>query len=122
MQILGIILMLVAVAEPWNAPDLNPVKVREAPKHDPIIVVKNGQPKATICLMGNGTGYREAARELQTCIKLSSGAELPIVEGKISSPAIVIGECDGSRAAGLDSSKLSTEDLAIKTAPGAVYI
>ena len=38
-------------AEPGEAKDLNPVALEEAPSHEPIVLVENGQPKATICVM-----------------------------------------------------------------------
>src|SRR5438477_9215704 len=127
MKPFSIVLGIVALAPfasgaTWDATDLNPVKTREAPKHDQIWLVQDGHPKATICLMGNGTAFPEALRELQTCIKLASGAELPVVSGKIVSPAIVIGDCLQSAAIGLHGDKLASEGLAIKSAPGSVFI
>jgi len=98
--------------------DLNPVTLKKAPRAEPVVLVENGEAKATIVVMGKAGG----ARDLQKYIAEATGAKLPIVKDKISRPAIVLGECPESRAIGLDASKLPREGFAIKTAPGAVFI
>jgi hypothetical protein len=108
----------VVSAAPWEAKDLTPVTVKARPNHAPVVLVKDGQPLASIVVMKGAAG----AGELQRFIKQATGAELPIVANAITSPAIVLGDCDEAAALGLDSSKLPTEAFAIKTAADRVFI
>jgi hypothetical protein len=109
-------------AAPFEATDLNPVTLHPAPANDPIPLVTASKPRATLCLMGGASAHRDAIDELQRCIKLTTGVELPIVENEIHEPAIIIGECDASAHEGLRGADLPIEGLAIKTAPGRVYL
>jgi hypothetical protein len=111
-----------AFAAPREAPDLNPVRVHQSPKQDRIPIVENGKPIATLCLTGKSLADLEAVKELQTCIKLASGVELPVAIDKIVAPAIVIGDCPQSTALGIVSSKLPAEGFAIKTSLQGVFI
>jgi len=115
--------LLVAVstfgAQPWKAKDLLPVTVKRTPKHKPVVLVKDGKPLATICGIGKGI---EPARDLQTWIRATTGAELPIVRDKFVTPSIVIGDCAEARAIGLDSSTMPVEGFAIKTTADSVFI
>src|SRR5258708_7401092 len=99
----------------WNAPDLTPVAFHELEYHASVPLVVDGKPVAHLCLMGNVN--RTAARELQRCLKLASGAELPEIQNEIKEPALVIGEIPG-----IDSEQLPPEGLVIKTTPGRVYL
>jgi hypothetical protein len=100
--------------------DLNPVTFRSAPAHPPVALVANGQPQASIVVMGGAGG--PGATELQRAIKDATGAELPIVRDKVEGSAIVIGDCDLAKQQGLEGAKLPPEGLAIKTAAGRVFI
>lgn len=106
------------VAAPWEAKDLNPVTVKVAPKHAPVSIVSAGRPVASIVVMNNAAG----ASDLQGFIKSATGAELPIVRGKITKPAIVLGDCPEAAALGIDSSKMPTEGFAIRSTKDAVFI
>ena len=107
------------------APDLLPVTVRPAPKHEPIVLVEDGTAKATICVMGT-IGSRElstALSELKVCIEQATRAKLPVVNGElVDGPAIVVGACPEAAALGLEGSKMPIEGFAIKTAANRVFI
>src|SRR4029079_556687 len=60
--------------------------------------------------------------ELQTCIKLATGAELPVLKDEIKEQALIIGDCDDAKAQDLGGGKLPAEGLAIKTAANRLYI
>ncbi len=106
---------------PGLAKDLNPVAVKPAPQHAPIVLVENGQAKATLCLMGGAAAG--AVAELQACIEAATGVKLPVSAGKVvDGPVIVIGACPEAAALGLDGAKLPIEGFAIKTAPDRVFI
>src|SRR5690349_15292241 len=76
-------------SRPWQAPDLNPVKFGETPRHAPVVLIDHGKPVANLCVMGNVDPM--ALEELQKCIKLATGTELPVVHDQIKLPALVIG-------------------------------
>ena len=107
-----------AIAAPWEAKDLNPVTLKSAPNHSPIVLVADGKALGSIVVMNNAAG----AAELQSFIEKATGAKLPIAQDKIVKPAIVLGDCSEAAAIGLVSSKMPIEGFTIKTAPGAVYI
>lgn len=118
-----IFLPLLASAKPATD-DLNPVTFHPAPKQPPVLLVDNGQPKGTICVMvkqPNAT-LQLAITELQECIAQSTGAKLPIVNGEIKTPGIVIGDCPQAAQVGLIGSDMPVEGFAIKTAPELVFI
>jgi len=100
-----------------DADDLNPVTFLAAPSHKPIVLVRNGQAMAGIWRQSGGDPV-----EIQRTIREATGVSLPILEGEIRTPAIVIGDCDLARQHGLDGSKMPPEGFAIKTAPGFVFI
>ncbi|MBM4050413.1 MAG: hypothetical protein FJ279_35405, partial [Planctomycetes bacterium] len=99
--------------------DLNPVTFKRAPSHAAVTLVKDGQPKATIAVMG---GRMAGVAELQRSIKEATGAELRIVKDKIEPPAIVIGDCDLAKKHGLEAARMPVEGFAIKTAADLVFI
>ena len=105
--------------------DLTSVTVRPAPTHAAVPLAENGTPQATMCIMAvPGGRERDAAiAELQECLRLATGVELPVSNGKIvDGPAIVIGNCPEAAAAGLDGAKMPVEGFAIKTAANRVFI
>jgi len=107
-----------------RADDLNPVTFKKAPSHAPVVFVKDGKPLGKICLVAEKPDRTLglAVKELRECIKLATGAELPVVRGKIETPAIVIGDCDAAAKLGLVGSKMPVEGFAIKTAADCVFI
>jgi hypothetical protein len=111
-----------AAARDWPK-DLNAVTLKEAAKHPPVTLVEKGQPKASIVLLGpRSAQLNQAVQELQTCLQLATGAKLPIVEGKMASPAIVIGESDLAKQNGLVAKQMPIEGFAIKTVADHVLI
>ncbi len=116
----AIVFSSVALAGVDQAPDLNRVTMHEAPKNDPVVLVENGVARGSICVMGKVD--RMALGELQRCVKLATGVDLPVVKGDIKEPAIVIGDCADAAAAGCLGSQLPVEGLQIKTAPNRVYL
>jgi hypothetical protein len=109
-----------AATKPWNAPDLNLVSFDAAPRHDPIILIDNGQSRANLCLMGDVDA--DAVTELQKCIRLTTGASLPVVKNQIKEPALIIGDCPEARAQLTGQIDRSAESFAIRTAPNRVYL
>lgn len=105
---------------------LNPVTVKKPATHKPVPLFSDGVAKATICLMDEkpSRATMTAVKELQTCIKLAGGAELPVSKGElIDGPAIVIGNSPEVKAVtGLDGSAMPIEGFAIKTAENRVFI
>jgi hypothetical protein len=112
----------VEAAEPWSK-DLNPVQFKGAPAHAPVTLVEAGKSKATIAVMGKrSTALNQALTDLQNFIKQATGATLAVVDGKVTPPAIVIGDCELARNHGLDGKTMPMEGFAIKTAPDLVFI
>ena len=116
----------VPAAEPMHAPDLMPVKMQPAPNHPPVELVREGQPSAVIYL-GEATlshTLRLVTQELVETIRLTTGATLPIVLAAppADQPAIVIGECDETRKAGIDAAKIPVEGFVVTTAANRVYL
>jgi hypothetical protein len=106
-------------AEPaWK--DLTPVTLKPAPQHPPLVVTEGGKSRLSLCVMS--PEFNAAVKELQDCIAAATGAKLPIVDGKVVLPAIVLGDCPEARAAGLNAAALPPEGFEIKTAPEAVFI
>ena len=108
-------------APAWQAKDLNPVTLKTAPKHAPLVLVKDGKPMASIVVMKNAA----AAQSLQNYIAAATGAKLPIVQGKqgkIDGRAIVLGDCRQAAALGLIGDKMPPEGFAIKTTKDRVFI
>src|SRR5437764_896054 len=96
-------------SQPWQAPDLNPVTIHDAPNHEAITLVADHQPRATICVMQQVDPL--ALKELTDCLKLATGADVPVIHDKIQDPAIVIGDCPEAAAQQLASSRLPPEGL-----------
>ena len=100
------------------ASDLNPVKLKATPAHAPVVLVADGEAKASIIVMDKAAG----AADLQKYIRIATGATLPIVKDKIAGPAIVLGDCAEAAAVGLAAEGMPPEGFAIKTTPDAVFI
>lgn len=118
---------LAHAADPAPLPswrDLSPVTMKPAPAHAPFSLVKDGASTVSICLLpANPSGKLKAVvRELQTCIELTTGAKLPVVNGKIVEPAIVIGDCEAAAKAGLVGKAMPIEGFEIKSSEACVYI
>ncbi len=112
----------VGSAADW-AKDLNRVTFKALPAHPPVTLVEQGQAKATIAVMGpRSAQLNQALVDLQSFIQEATGAKLDVVEGKVTLPAIVVGDCELTRQHGLSAARLPPEGFAIKTAEGLVFI
>lgn len=117
----------------YQPPDLAGVTWLEQPRHEPVVVVRDGQPRAVIHVAA-GRGNKDVAGpppflkqfigELVACIKESTGVTLEVVDTAPTAdqPAIIIGDCAESRQAGIDAARLPAEGFVIKTAAGRVYL
>lgn len=122
--------------------DLTPVTRLDTPKHAPVEIVRDGKAKAVVYVAtpaGRARfdvyGYRyentsfpptlpRLVHELIEVVRLGTGADLERVDQPPSPdrPAIVIGDCEEARRAGIDASKLPIEGFVVKTAPNRVYL
>ncbi len=106
--------------------DLTPVKVLATPQHSPVVLVADGRSKGKIYLaVAKPSATLDIlVKELVGTVKMSTGAELEIVKEVPTSdvPAIVIGDCAASRAAGIDAGAVPVEGFVVKTAPNRVFL
>jgi formylglycine-generating enzyme required for sulfatase activity len=122
--------------------DLTPVTWMELPVHPPVEIVREGKATAVIYVADpKGRGhfdpyvYRHMhaafppvlvrlVNELVEVVRLGSGAELERVDQPPSAdqPAIVIGDCEETRRAGIDAAKIPVEGFVVKTGPNRVYL
>lgn len=102
------------------AVDLTPPRTVRSLAGPPVVLVQDGQPKATIAVIVAKERYSNvlqgAVKDLQHFIKLATGAELRIEQGKISGPAIVIG------GPSLGGDEMQVEGFAIVAAGDRVLI
>jgi hypothetical protein len=118
--------------------DMTPVTWLEAPRHGPVEIVREGRPVAVV-YVADPEGRRDwtpkrrgeepstlkrLVDELDEVIRLGTGASLEFVTNPPSArqPAIVIGDCEESRKAGIDAAQLPAEGFVVKTAPNRVYL
>lgn len=103
--------------------DLSPVRVHPAPSHPPVGIVQGGKAVGSIAVMVKRSGaLGQAVTNLAQFIGRATGAQVPIVEGRIVPPALVIGDCEAARRHGLDPAKLPIDGFSIKTAANHVFI
>ncbi|MFW6336979.1 MAG: DUF4838 domain-containing protein, partial [Phycisphaeraceae bacterium] len=117
---------LPARAEPeiLGAADLDPVTVHDTPKHDPVVLVADGEARGVIYAAKTSGMTSKLLQEMRDAIAATTGATLEIVRNAPDpdTPAIVVGDSDGSRAAGIDASGIPIEGFVIKTAPNRVFL
>ena len=104
-------MVTLAVRPSLGADGLSPVTLKPALGHPPIVLVEDGQPKATIALMvevqDRSRNMNQAVMWLQQFIEKATGAKLPIVQPKggvmpqVEGSAIMIGDCEAAAANGL---------------------
>ena len=115
-----------ALADTTKAPDLFPVKMQAAPKHAPVELVRAGKPVGVVYVAAPQPSARLKLMlgELVETIKLRTGAELQVVtEGPpADKPAIIIGDCEEARKAGINAANLPIEGFVVKTAANRVYL
>ncbi len=118
--------------------DLTPVTWLAAPAHPPVEIVRGGKARAVVYVAdprGNEKHDRKKhgshppvlpllVNELVEVVRLSTGATLERVEQAPAAdqPAIVIGDCEESRRAGIEAAKIPVEGLVVKTAPNRVFL
>ncbi|MFN9369837.1 MAG: DUF4838 domain-containing protein, partial [Planctomycetia bacterium] len=126
---------LASADAPYEPDDLAGVTWLEQPRHDPVMLVHEGTPHAVIHIAADrspkadGTAapppfLKQFVGELVGCIKTATGATLEVVETAPApdQPAIIVGDCDESRKAGIDAADLPLEGFAVKTGPSRVYL
>ncbi len=103
--------------------DLNPVTFLEVPQHKPVVIVDNEKPIGNICVMKKPEGsLKMVVDELSETIFLTTGANIPVIEGKIQKPAIVIGDCPEAARNGLVGKNMPVEGFEIKTSEEMIFI
>ena len=113
---------------------LNKVQALATPKHEPVVLVKDGKAEAII-VVADGMADKEAlrlsvqpaAKFIQRYIKQLTGAELPIVSEKDlskhpSEKLIVVGACKAAEEAGVKAAGLPSEGFVVQTFPRGVAI
>jgi hypothetical protein len=103
-----------------------PVKMLKPSKHAPVELVRKGEPRAVVYVAAAApsANLKILVTELVEAVKLSTGAALPVVTNPppADQPAIIIGDCDETRKAGLNGKKLPIEGFEVKTAANRVYL
>ena len=95
--LLGFAFSWAFAAQPYEPAHLNPVTWKTPATHPPIVLADGGRTTASIALMVKPSPMlRAMVAHLQNFIEQASGAKLPITQGKITPPAIVI--LPGSKA------------------------
>ena len=127
--------------------DLTPVTWLETPKHAPVEIVRDGKARAVIYVadakarerldwrdfavanryvgdFGPPPALPQLLCEMDEVIRLQTGAALEWVTNAPppGQPAIVIGDCEEARKAGIDAAKLPPEGFVVKTAKNRVYL
>ena len=119
-------------------PDLASVTRLEAPKHAPVEIVRDGRAAAVVYVADPAgrkdwtpkrkgeqpSTLRRLVDELDAVVRLTTGASLEFVTNPppASTPAIVIGDCEETRKAGIDAAELPPEGLEVKTGRNRVYL
>ena len=106
--------------------DLTPVTWMDASAHPPVEIVHEGRARAVVFVADPKPSetLERLVDELIEVVRLSSGARLQRVTKAPSAqrPAIVIGDCEQSRRAGIDAAKIPIEAFVVKTAASRVYL
>ncbi len=109
-----------------QTPDLTPVAFVDAASHPPVELVRDGKALAVVYVAAPqpSAKLQRLVNELVTVVELTSGAKLTVATGAPTTdqPAIIIGDCEQSRQAGIDAARLPAEGFVIKTAPNRVFL
>lgn len=124
-------ILLAAVTATWAA-YAEAAPSSEAPvRTEPVVLVKDGQPAATIVLGHKPTKMAIlAATELQWHIEQITGAKLPVIRDPVSNAApeaitgtpIYIGETPRVRELGLKNNNLSDREILVQFVEGAIVL
>ena len=106
--------------------DLPPVTWVEAPAHPPVEIVREGRARAVVFVADAEPSptLKRLVDEMVEVVRLSNGAKLERVNEPPAAdrPAIVIGDCEQSRKAGIDAAKIPVEGFVVKTAANRVFL
>jgi hypothetical protein len=106
--------------------DLSPATWMDAPEHLPVEIVREGRARAVVFVAepDPSAKLQRLVDELFEVVRLSTGAKLECVTDPPAAdqPAIVIGDCEASRSAGIDAGKIPIEGFVVKTATNRVYL
>jgi hypothetical protein len=109
-----------------QTPDLTPVTFLEAASHPAVELVRDGRPLAVVyvAVPNPSTNLNLMVDELVEVVRLSSGARLERVQTfpPADQPAIIIGDCEASRQAGIVAADIAIEGFVIKTAAQRIYL
>ena len=128
--LLAILPMLSAAAaaavEPAQTPDLTPVRFLPAADHAPVVLVRDGAPVAQVYVAeaNRSSSLKLLIDELLEVVRLTSGAQLTLATEPppADQPAIVIGDCEESRQAGIVAADIPIEGFVIKTAAQRIFL
>jgi len=113
-------------AEELQTRDLPPVTRMDAPEHPAVEIVRDRRPRAVVYVADTdpSSTLKRLVDELVEVVRLSTGATLERIDQPPAAdrPAIVIGDCDESRRAGIDAEQIPVEGFVVKTAPNRVYL
>ena len=106
--------------------DMTPVTWLAAPAHAPVEIVRDGQSRAVVYVADAkpSANLKRLVAELIEVVRLSSGATLEQVAEPPAADrtAIVVGDCEETRKAGIDAGKIPIEGFVVKTAPNRVFL
>jgi hypothetical protein len=106
--------------------DLSPVTWVEPPAHPPVEIVREGRARAVVLIADAepSSTLKRLVDELMEVVRVSSGATLDRVAEAPGAdrPAIVIGDCDESRRAGIDATEIPIEGFVVKTASNRIFL
>jgi hypothetical protein len=110
--------------------DLTPVRTLEIPKHPPVVLVRDGvaEAKVYVAEAKPRKNIGILVQELVESVKLTTGATLEVIRHSPAPtpsggvPLIIIGDCDASRAAGIDAAKITVEGFVVKTTSDRVFL
>ncbi|MBM4143062.1 MAG: DUF4838 domain-containing protein [Lentisphaerae bacterium] len=125
--------------DPLRPRDLTPVTWLKAPSHPPVEIVRGGEAKAVVFLAPvqavefarpvaknrRPSTFQQMVRHLTEGVSIATKAGLTLVTNAPPSadqPAIVIGDCEETRAAGIDAAKIPAEGFVVKTARNRIYL
>jgi len=116
---LTVVLVFPAAGSGLQSRDLPPVTWVEAPAHPPVEIVRAGRARAVVFVADPEPSptLKRLVDELIDVVRLSSGATLERVAEPPAADrlAIVIGDCEESRRAGIDATKIPIEGFVVKT-------
>lgn len=106
-----------AFADPLKNPALNPVTIHATPSGEPIVLVNDGKPMATIVIANNDSS-KAAAQEFIEHVKLATGAELPVVtdnSSPITGNLLLIGASSLTKALNITADGIAYEGFRVQT-------